>query len=328
MLPLFGGFISDRFGVRLTNVVFAGLVLVGQLIFSVGLTLTDVDASWAVMLTGRVVFGLGGESLSVTMSAMIAQWFSGKELALALGMNLALARVGSVINDVTSLAIAQNFPIYWALWFGSILCMLGFACAFVAFYLDRNASRRLRRNRRTLRMENTNGRRGRHEHKGRPLGPGPSGAMAWVEDDVAISPAMQQHTPILDESGDGTINSMMEEDVDKEGLEDETVDLKAIFKFPLTFWVLTLSCLTVYCTVLPFNNIASKFVKIKYGFSDDKANQCVLASTTNLLFSAAVKNEDRLCSIFHPPLFTPHVQDVADYLPRCGYFVSLHGCRH
>ena len=37
---------------------------------------------WYVMWIGRVVFGFGGESLSVAQSAMIAKWFVGKELAL------------------------------------------------------------------------------------------------------------------------------------------------------------------------------------------------------------------------------------------------------
>lgn len=72
--------------------------------------------------TGRTVFGFGGESLSVAQSAMIAQWFAGKELALALGMNLALARVGSVINDVVSVQVATSYPVYYALWVGFGVC--------------------------------------------------------------------------------------------------------------------------------------------------------------------------------------------------------------
>ena len=52
------------------------------------------------MLAGRVLFGLGGESMSVAQSAIVSQWFKGKELAMALGLNLSISRLGSVINGI------------------------------------------------------------------------------------------------------------------------------------------------------------------------------------------------------------------------------------
>lgn len=53
------------------------------------------------MLIGRVVFGLGGESMSVSQSAIVTVWFKGKELAFALGANISISRLGSVINANT-----------------------------------------------------------------------------------------------------------------------------------------------------------------------------------------------------------------------------------
>jgi MFS family permease len=88
VLPFVGGFLADRFGVATANTIYAGLVMTGQAVFAVGLSLTNLRMSWGVMLAGRVVFGMGGESLSVTMSALVARWFSGRELALALGPGL------------------------------------------------------------------------------------------------------------------------------------------------------------------------------------------------------------------------------------------------
>ena len=58
------------------------------------------------MLCGRVVFGFGGESLTVAQSALVAVWFQDKELAFALGLNLSIARIGGVINNVVS-------PMFW-----------------------------------------------------------------------------------------------------------------------------------------------------------------------------------------------------------------------
>ena len=54
-----------------------------------------------LMLVGRVIFGLGGESMSVAQSAIVSHWFKGKELALALGVNLSVSRLGSVMNSNT-----------------------------------------------------------------------------------------------------------------------------------------------------------------------------------------------------------------------------------
>ena len=98
VLPLLGGVLSDRFGNRLMLVVFSVLIGVGQLVCLVGVW----NDSMLTMLLGRVVFGLGGESLSVSSSALISSWFAGKELALALGINLSFSRLGSVANDIWS----------------------------------------------------------------------------------------------------------------------------------------------------------------------------------------------------------------------------------
>lgn len=60
------------------------------------------------MLVGRVVFGLGGESMSVAQSAIVSVWFKGKELAFALGINLSVSRLGSVLNSNTIPALYDN----------------------------------------------------------------------------------------------------------------------------------------------------------------------------------------------------------------------------
>ena len=46
-----------------------------------------------------MLFGFGGESLTVAQSTLVAEWFKDKELAFALGINLSIARLGSVVNN-------------------------------------------------------------------------------------------------------------------------------------------------------------------------------------------------------------------------------------
>jgi hypothetical protein len=118
ILPFFGGYFVDRLGVRLCLIVFATLITLGQFIFAIGLS----AKSWPIMFLGRVVYGLGGENLGVGNSAILSIWFEGKELAFAFGLNLSIARLGSVINNLVSPTLANGINIQFALWFGVILC--------------------------------------------------------------------------------------------------------------------------------------------------------------------------------------------------------------
>ena len=118
VLPFFGGYFVDKLTARLMNIVFCGCILVGQITLTIGCFL----GSFPLMILGRVFFGFGGESLCVGQSALIQEWFAeslnvvskgsciarfGLGLAFAMGLNLSLARLGSVFNNIASPAIAQ-----------------------------------------------------------------------------------------------------------------------------------------------------------------------------------------------------------------------------
>jgi len=51
-----------------------------------------------MLLAGRIIFGAGGECMGITQASIISSWFRGKELSLALGLNLSISRLGSVAN--------------------------------------------------------------------------------------------------------------------------------------------------------------------------------------------------------------------------------------
>lgn len=87
-MVLIGGFIIDRIGTRKATMVF------GVLCFA-GAAITVASGTLAVMAAGRLIFGLGAESLIVAVTTAIAKWFRGKELSFAFGMNLTIARLGS-----------------------------------------------------------------------------------------------------------------------------------------------------------------------------------------------------------------------------------------
>jgi len=91
------------------------------------------------MLVGRVVFGLGGESMSVAQSTIVASWFKGKELALAYGLNISVSRLGSVWNSNTVPEYYDNKGLGFALFFGFIICCFSLLNAFGMAALDKYA---------------------------------------------------------------------------------------------------------------------------------------------------------------------------------------------
>lgn len=102
ILPLIGGILIFKFGYRSMFLIFGFCVLLGQLIFSIGCSTNSIY----LMILGRVVFGMGGESLNTTQSAIIIQWFAPNELGISLGISLSLSRLGSAMNDIISPRIA------------------------------------------------------------------------------------------------------------------------------------------------------------------------------------------------------------------------------
>src|SRR5882762_1982245 len=75
-MVLAGGYVVDRIGTRKAIFIFGVLCFVGSVV-------TCLSGTVAVMATGRLVFGLGAESLIVAITTAVAKWFRGKELSFA-----------------------------------------------------------------------------------------------------------------------------------------------------------------------------------------------------------------------------------------------------
>jgi MFS family permease len=103
------------------------------------------------MATGRLVFGLGAESMIVAITAALGQWFKGKQLGFAFGINLAIARAGSYAADLSPTWAKE---IYASGWRGPMLISVAFgvlalAAAGIYWMLERTAEPRYELNRPT-----------------------------------------------------------------------------------------------------------------------------------------------------------------------------------
>ena len=119
---LIGGMVIDRIGTKRAITFFA-------VICCVGAALTAVSGRPGFMIAGRAVLGLGGESLVVAATTVIAKWFKGKELSFAFGIKITIARLASVASDNSptwaSKAFYPNGPTGEPNWRGPLLIAVG-----------------------------------------------------------------------------------------------------------------------------------------------------------------------------------------------------------
>ncbi len=150
-MVLIGGILVDRFGARNATLGFTALCFIGALLPTMSETIANAPllaplniGTFSVMAAGRLLFGLGAESMIVAVTAALGHWFKGKQLGFAFGLNLSIARAGSYAADISpSWASAA----YASGWRGPLLVALGFAAvslagAVVYWAIDRAAERR------------------------------------------------------------------------------------------------------------------------------------------------------------------------------------------
>ncbi len=136
IMVLIGGFIIDRLGTKKSTLIFAVLCLLGAVI-------TVSSGTLFVMATGRLVFGLGAESLIVAVTTAIAKWFKGKELSFAFGINLTIARLGS-FAALNSPSWASKYYEHWqaALMISVVFGVICVAGAIMYWLLESNAEKK------------------------------------------------------------------------------------------------------------------------------------------------------------------------------------------
>ena len=122
---IFAGIILDKMGVRFTGLLSASLMVIGAFIKYIGISdwfqATEFCAwlnSWWVALPGSakmaslgfMIFGCGCEMAGTTVSKAIAKWFKGKNMALAMGLQLAIARLGTALALLLSPILVSAKP--------------------------------------------------------------------------------------------------------------------------------------------------------------------------------------------------------------------------
>lgn len=148
LMLIFGGIILDKMGVRFTGKMATIIMVIGTAIKYWAISTHALDGhtilGWKaqVMVAGLgfATFGVGVEVAGITVSKIIVKWFKGKELALAMGLEMATARLG------TTLAMATSIPIATALHGVSkpiLVCLIMLCIGMVAFFFYATMDKKL-----------------------------------------------------------------------------------------------------------------------------------------------------------------------------------------
>jgi len=131
-LALVGGLIIDRLGAARAAFGAAALCFLGAL-------LTAIGEPYSIMVTGRLIFGVGEATLLIALLAALAQWFSFGAAALAMSLFFSLARVGSYMADVSPRWAAPLYEQGWQppLFLAAGLTGISLVAALIFMLLDK-----------------------------------------------------------------------------------------------------------------------------------------------------------------------------------------------
>jgi MFS family permease len=137
VMVLIGGVIVDRFGTRIATLLFGAICVLGAIV-------TALSPVFWVMASGRLLFGLGAESMIVAITVAIGQWFVGRQLGFAFGVNLSIARLGSYGADMSTTWFKPLYDRGWQppLWLAAVCAGIGLAGCIAYYLLERSAARK------------------------------------------------------------------------------------------------------------------------------------------------------------------------------------------
>jgi len=148
---IFSGIILDKMGIRFT-IITAGLTMVlgaaikfyaltpgfqdSGLALWLGTFLTWIPASAKLAFFGFSIFGVGVEMAGITVSKTIVKWFKGREMALAMGLEMAVARLGVFAVFRLTPIFAENGGPSNSVFWGLIFLCIGFITFFIYTFMD------------------------------------------------------------------------------------------------------------------------------------------------------------------------------------------------
>lgn len=143
LMLLVVGFLLDKFGIRFSTISSAAIMVIGAGIkyyaFKTDMGDAQIFGFGARLMTacfGYALFGVGVEYAGITVSKAVVKWFKGKEMAMAMGMQVAIARLGSFVPLMFGAYFATITSIPTTVFMGVLILIIGFIGFLVYNILD------------------------------------------------------------------------------------------------------------------------------------------------------------------------------------------------
>ena len=157
LMLIWGGLILDRFGIRFTGRLATILMVGGTALEYYAMTGLAGEGAQLfgqtsffgyktgvfVAFVGYSIFGVGAEVAGITVTKIIAKWFRGKEMATAMGVQVALARIGSQAAYSVAIPLARSFELTTPVLLGLVLLAGGLVAFFLFAVMDKKLDRQL-----------------------------------------------------------------------------------------------------------------------------------------------------------------------------------------
>lgn len=151
LMAVIGGMVLDKIGIRITGFMFVIFMFLGAMLTAYAATdyfgagglgydfmnsfLPRFSPQVKMMALGMLLFGLGAETSIVVANKTIVKWFKGKEVALAMAINLSIARIGTALALFVGPRLAHP---NWTkpIWLAAILISIGVLVFFIYMVFD------------------------------------------------------------------------------------------------------------------------------------------------------------------------------------------------
>ncbi|CAG8797255.1 21008_t:CDS:2 [Gigaspora margarita] len=113
ILPILGGVFIDTFGTSIGSILATSLIAAGNILVALSTNLR----SFPVMVSGRILYGIGSGTIATVQTTILSHWFKGKGLSIVVGIQIATSRLSSFLANLTVVPIKDATGFYgWAFW--------------------------------------------------------------------------------------------------------------------------------------------------------------------------------------------------------------------
>jgi len=142
---IFSGIILDKMGVRFTGLAATSMMAIGTglnywaliHVFPEGALIFGIKTQVIISAIGFGIFGVGTEAGGITVSKAVVKWFKGREMALAMGMQMSIARLGTALAFFIALPVARTYSYSSPVLLAFVFMLIALSAFIIYTFMDR-----------------------------------------------------------------------------------------------------------------------------------------------------------------------------------------------